>query len=118
MNTTALLIRLLNDPIAREYDLSFVKQFNTGAAPLPEQVVAKLAAMFPRVCLRQAWGMTESTSCLTITPPDLATWANATTVGMVAPGTQLRIVDPDTGNEVGFDQPGEVRHAMQLDLVT
>ncbi|PNP85367.1 hypothetical protein FNYG_01196 [Fusarium nygamai] len=103
-----LLIRLLNDKSAQGYDLSFVKQFNTGAAPLADQVIAQLARKFPNVAVRQAWGMTETTSCLTVTPPDLSTWSNASKVGKLVPGTQIRIVDPDTGEAVPAGSVGEI----------
>lgn len=105
----ALLIRLLNDPVAQEYDLSFLAQFNTGAAPLAEEVIAKLSARFPHVVIRQAWGMTESTSCLTLTPAHLCSWENAAKVGKIVPGTEIRIVDPSTGDEAGAGHAGEVR---------
>ncbi|KAG5808559.1 hypothetical protein H9Q74_002516 [Fusarium xylarioides] len=103
-----LLIRLLNDKSAQGYDLSFVKQFNTGAAPLADQVIAQLARKFPTIAIRQAWGMTETTSCLTVTPPDLSTWGNASKVGKLVPGTEIRIVDPDTGEDVPAGSVGEI----------
>ncbi|KAF5981905.1 phenylacetyl ligase [Fusarium coicis] len=103
-----LLIRLLNDKSAQGYDLSFVKQLNTGAAPLADQVITQLARKFPNVALRQAWGMTETTSCLTVTPPDLSTWSNASRVGKLVPGTQIRVVDPDTGEDVPAGSVGEI----------
>jgi 4-coumarate--CoA ligase len=86
-----------------------VKQFNTGAAPLAQEIVDKLAERFPQVAIRQAWGMTESTSALTLTPPNAQTYANAYTVGAVVPETVLRIVDTETGNEVMEGHSGEVR---------
>ncbi|KAJ9415118.1 hypothetical protein QL093DRAFT_2593562 [Fusarium oxysporum] len=103
-----LLIRLLNDKSAQGYDLSFVKQLNTGAAPLTDQVIAQLARKFPSVAVRQAWGMTETTSCLTVTPPDLSTWSNASKVGKLVPGTEIRVVDPDTGEDVPAGNIGEI----------
>ncbi|CVL03459.1 hypothetical protein FPRO04_09749 [Fusarium proliferatum] len=103
-----LLIRLLNDKSAQGYDLSFVKQFNTGAAPLADQVIAQLVRKFPTVAVRQAWGMTETTSCLTVTPPDLSTWSNASKVGKLVPGTEIRVVDPDTGEDVPAGNVGEI----------
>ncbi|KAF5694265.1 phenylacetyl ligase [Fusarium globosum] len=103
-----LLVRLLNDKSAQGYDLSFVKQLNTGAAPLADQVIAQLARKFPTVAVRQAWGMTETTSCLTVTPPDLSTWSNASKVGKLVPGTEIRVVDPDTGDDVPAGNVGEI----------
>ncbi|OAL33778.1 hypothetical protein AYO20_06954 [Fonsecaea nubica] len=103
-----LLIRLVNDPVAAGYDLRLVKQFNTGAAPLAQEIVDKLAKRFPHIAIRQAWGMTESTSALTLTPPPLQTYENAHTVGAVVPETVLKIVDPETGKEVKEGESGEI----------
>ncbi|CAG9977392.1 unnamed protein product [Clonostachys byssicola] len=102
-----LLIRLLNDKTAQGYDLSHVKQFNTGAAPLTDQVIQQLAKRFPTIRIRQAWGMTETTSCLTLTPPGLMTWANASKAGKLAPGTSVQFVDPETGEIIPTGGTGE-----------
>ncbi|KAH8168586.1 AMP-binding enzyme domain-containing protein [Sarocladium implicatum] len=103
-----LLIRLLNDPFVYAYDLSHVEQFDTGAAPLSQEVIKKLSKRFPKVAIRQSWGMTESTSVLTTTPPGLDTWENAASVGTIVPGTTIRVVDPETGKDVGVDEKGEL----------
>jgi 4-coumarate--CoA ligase len=105
---TALLIRLVNDPIAQDCDFSFVKQFNTGAAPMPQEIVRKLEERFGHIAIRQAWGMTESTSALTLTAPAQQTYENAHTVGSVVPETVLKVVDPENGMEVEEGERGEV----------
>lgn len=104
----ALLIRMVNEEVARKNDLSFVRQLTTGAAPLSPQVIEKLAKDFPQAKLRQAYGMTESCSCLTTTPKDLQVYANADKVGKLVPGTQVKVVDPASGKEVGYGEEGEV----------
>lgn len=91
-----------------QYDLCCVKQFNTGGAPLAPEIIAKLAQAYPKVAIRQAWGMTESCSCLTVTPPIDQTYSNAHTVGKVVAGTQLKVADVETGHEVKLGVPGEV----------
>ncbi|KIV88636.1 hypothetical protein PV10_08302 [Exophiala mesophila] len=96
-----LLIRLVNDPIAASYTLPDVAQFNTGAAPLAKEIIDKLAKRFPHVRIRQAWGMTESTSAITLTPPSEQTYENADRVGKVVPETIVKIIDPE------YEGPGE-----------
>ncbi|KAL2202236.1 acetyl-CoA synthetase-like protein [Sarocladium strictum] len=103
-----LLIRLLHDPAVKNFDLSHVAQFNTGAAPLTQEVINQLAKRFPRVRLRQAWGMTETTACVTQTPIGLMTWEHAHKVGQVVPGTTIRMVDPETEKDVDKGRPGEI----------
>ena len=107
MNSVALLIRLVNDTVVKQYDLSCVKQFNTGAAPLAPKIITKLEQEYPHISIRQAWGMTESCSCITITPPADQSYANAQTVGKVIAGTQLKIVDVHSGADAGLGIPGE-----------
>jgi acyl-CoA synthetase (AMP-forming)/AMP-acid ligase II len=109
---SALLIRLVNDPVAAKYDLPFVQQFNTGAAPLAKEIIDKLAKRFPHIRIRQAWGMTESCSALTLTPPADQTYDRAHTVGKVVPETVIKIIDPEYTGEgekiLGIGQSGEV----------
>ncbi|EXJ56091.1 hypothetical protein A1O7_09022 [Cladophialophora yegresii CBS 114405] len=107
-----LLIRLVNDPVAAKYDLPFVQQFNTGAAPLAREIIEKLVKRFRHIRIRQAWGMTESTSAITLTPPSDQTYENAHTVGKVVPETVVKIIDPECDGEgeivLGVGQSGEV----------
>lgn len=98
----------MNDTEVAGYDLSCVKQFNTGAAPLATEVIAKLAQKYPGVAIRQAWGMTESCGCLTVTPRDSMTYDNAQFVGKAVPGTTLKVIDPESGRQLGFGEVGEV----------
>jgi acyl-CoA synthetase (AMP-forming)/AMP-acid ligase II len=112
-NSLAILIRLVNDPIVKGFDLSKVKQFNTGAAPLSPQVIEKLSQQFPDAVIKQHWGMTESTSCITATPVSLLHNRYAYTVGTIVSSTTIKIVSPETGEEVGLDIPGEVSSSFR-----
>jgi hypothetical protein len=52
--------------------------------------------------------MTESTSCITSTPPKYLPYDYAHTVGVLTPSSVLKIVDLSSGKEVGVGEPGEV----------
>jgi 4-coumarate--CoA ligase len=105
---SALLIRLVNDPVADQYTFSHAKQFNTGAAPMPKEIIHKLATKFPHIAIRQAWGMTESTSALTMTYPHSQTYNKAHMVGQPVPDTIIKVMNPETGKEVADGVDGEV----------
>jgi acyl-coenzyme A synthetase/AMP-(fatty) acid ligase len=107
---------MVNDREVTSYDISCVKQFNTGAAPLAQGVIAKLAKIYPSVAIRQVWGMTESCSCMTVTPRDMMTYANARFMGKVVPGTTLKVVDLESGHELGVNENGEVCHTLIIPL--
>lgn len=102
----------MNDPVAAKYSLEHVQQFNTGAAPLAKEIIDKLAVRFGHIRIRQAWGMTESTSAITLTPPGHQTYDNAHTVGKVVADTVIKIIDPEhegKGEKIlGVGQSGEV----------
>ncbi|KAH8589605.1 4-coumarate:coenzyme A ligase [Bisporella sp. PMI_857] len=103
-----ILIRLVNEPRVKQYNLDHITQFNTGAAPLAPEIIQRLAAAFPSAGIKQGWGMTESTSCITSTPPRFLSPRFAHTVGVAVPNTVLKVVDPASGEELGVDTPGEI----------
>ncbi|RYH17346.1 hypothetical protein EON65_28725 [archaeon] len=64
-----IVLALAKHPLVDQYDLSSVNCFMSGAAPLgPELQVA--AAKRLNTLVKQAWGMTETSPCGTITPDD------------------------------------------------
>ena len=106
-----LAIRLVRDAIVKEYDLSHVRKFSSGAAPLSNEIIQEIHRRFPQAFLRQGYGMTESCSCLVSIPSPLWEFTKdieyGPSVGMICPSTTLKIVD-ENGNELGLNQPGEI----------
>ena len=54
--------------------------------------------------------MTESCSCITAHPPGKYDYKYGHTVGTICASTEVKVVDLD-GNELGINEPGEVRAA-------
>ena len=52
--------------------------------------------------------MTESTSCITATPKEFVNFIHAHTVGKIVGSTQVKIIDVETGEELGHGKLGEV----------
>lgn len=48
-----ILIRLVRDPLVNKYDLSCLRRFSTGAAPLSEEVLHLLKKRFPQTEFKQ-----------------------------------------------------------------
>ena len=48
-----ILIRLVRDPLVNEYDLSHLRRFSSGAAPLSEEIIQLLAQKFPQTGFKQ-----------------------------------------------------------------
>jgi acyl-CoA synthetase (AMP-forming)/AMP-acid ligase II len=77
-----------------------------GGAPLPAAAQRALAARLPGTTVGQAYGLTETT--VGVSMPDRAAGSVPGTVGRIMPSTELRVVDPETGRDLGPGQPGEL----------
>ncbi|KAK2786034.1 hypothetical protein FQN52_008030 [Onygenales sp. PD_12] len=103
-----ILIRLVRDPIVSKYDLSHIRRFSSGAAPLSAEILNQLQQKFPGTGFKQGYGMTESCSCITAHPPDKMSYDYAFRVGSIVANTEVKVIHPDTGAELGYDEPGEI----------
>jgi len=101
-----IYIGLLGLPKFKNADLSFVKGFFSGAAPMALETINELKEATGGDII-EAFGMTESTAVLTLTP-----WRGklkAGSVGVPIPDTDVKIVDIDTGTkEMPTGDEGEV----------
>ncbi len=102
-----ILIRMVRDPIVDNYDLSFLRRFSSGAAPLSEEIINLLKKKFPQTGFKQGYGMTESCSCITAHPPSHYDYKYAHSVGTVVASTTVKIMKED-GTEGGVGEPGEI----------
>ncbi|MFH1150775.1 MAG: long-chain fatty acid--CoA ligase [Actinomycetota bacterium] len=102
----AIFVGLLADPEFRKMDLSFIRGFFSGAAPLAEDTIRDLKALTGATIL-EVYGMTETTPVATITP-----WGGEIkpgTVGCPVPDTDVKIVDLETGREeLPLGETGEI----------
>lgn len=48
-----ILIRMVRDPIVDKYDLSALRRFSSGAAPLSEEIIQQLKKKFPQCGFKQ-----------------------------------------------------------------
>lgn len=101
-----LFISLLNHPEARTCGLHKVKNFNSGGAPLPVEVIEQFEQMSGAM-LREGYGMTE-TSCTASTTPLLAP-RKIGSIGIPVTSTEFKIVDiDDPAKELGINEEGEL----------
>ena len=101
-----IFVGLLNHKPFREMDLSFVKGYFGGAAPLAEDTLNQLRELHGAV-INDVYGATENTAFATCTP-----WKGKVkigTVGVPLPNTDIKIVDLETGNtELKPGKEGEI----------
>jgi long-chain acyl-CoA synthetase len=101
-----IFVGLLNTPEFRKMDLSFIKGFFSGAAPLAADTLQQMKDLTGATML-EVYGLTETTPIATVTP-----WGGKIkpgTVGTPIPSTDVKIVDVDTGKEEQkIGTPGEI----------
>ncbi|RMZ84171.1 hypothetical protein DV738_g576, partial [Chaetothyriales sp. CBS 135597] len=107
-----ILIRLVrDDAIVSQYDLSHVKRWSSGSAPIAPEVIKALQAKFPWTGFRQGYGATESTACITCHPPTHFDFKYATSGGMLVANTEAKVLsldDADGRRELGPGETGEI----------
>lgn len=103
-----ILIRLVRDPIVNKYDLRCVKRWSSGSAPISPGIIKELQKKFPWTGFRQGYGATESTACITCHPPSHYDYKYATTGGLLVANTEAKVLDLDTGKELGIGETGEI----------
>ncbi len=102
-----LLAGLLADhPAATSEALASIRLLGFGGAPSSPEQLAVLARRFPQVVVGQGYGLTELTCVAAVTRLDDPSPVGS--VGRLVPNTELRVVDPDTGEDLSIDQDGEL----------
>lgn len=89
--------RVLDHPDLERYDLSTLRSWPLGGAPLPPTLLERMRTALPQLKergLANTWGMTETGGFMTLaTHADLERFPG--TVGRPYPCVELRIADPD-----------------------
>ncbi|MGE0733185.1 MAG: long-chain-fatty-acid--CoA ligase [Alphaproteobacteria bacterium] len=102
---------LVNHPDIGNYDLSSLRRIDYGAAPMPEAVVRKLLQVLPSVELRQIYGQSEASPCITCNTHEYHALegpkAKLKSAGRALQSVELRIEDAN-GNPLPADRVGEI----------
>ena len=99
-----IVLALAKHPLVDQYDLTSLKQVFSGAAPLSAEL-GEEAAKRINCDVVQGFGMTELSPVSHISPVGRA---KPGTVGITAPNTETRIVDPETGEDQDVGGVGEL----------
>ncbi|WDP91836.1 MAG: long-chain fatty acid--CoA ligase [Desulfobacter sp.] len=101
-----IYVGLLAEDAFLKMDLSFIKGFIAGAAPLPTDVIQRLKDLTGGSMVN-VYGLTEMTPMATASP-----WKGLNkpgTIGVPLPNTDLKLVDLDTATQsVPVGEPGEI----------
>jgi acyl-CoA synthetase (AMP-forming)/AMP-acid ligase II len=105
-----IVVTLLNSKNVPNYDLTSLKTVVSGAAPLGGEIADAFAKLIPGVVMLQAYGNTETSPVvMTAHAHEFAeTPGSVATCGKLLPTYQARVVDTDTGRDVGVGARGEL----------
>ena len=86
------------------HDFGCVNLAVSGAAPLPD-VVAERFERLTGVSIVQGYGQTEASPVVMNNPPG---HTRLNSIGLPLPDTDVRVVDPESGEDVACGEPGEL----------
>jgi long-chain acyl-CoA synthetase len=105
INVPTIFLELLKKPKFRSLDFSNVRWFISGAAPFPAEHLRKFEATVGEGKLIEVLGMTETSPVTTALPRYGKKKAGS--VGIPLPDTEVKLIDPETGEMVAVGEPGE-----------
>lgn len=101
-----IVLALAKHPLVDKYDVSSVRVIGCGAAPLGEEL-EKACSQRLGCDIYQGYGLTEVSGASHVNPAAEST-SKPGSVGPVLPNTLSKIVDTETGAELGPNERGEV----------
>lgn len=93
-------------PDFARFDVSSVQLIAWGGASMPRETLEQLKAICPKLATN--YGMTETSSAITVIEPTDDLDVLADTIGRPRPGIEVRLVD-EVGRVVGAGEPGEIQ---------
>jgi len=100
-----IVLGLAKHPALSDYDLSSIRLVFSGAAPLGEEIQTEVARRLGCAVV-QGYGMTEASPVTHLTPTRGVIKPGS--IGMVVPGTEVKLVDIVTGDALPANREGEV----------
>ncbi|MFH1350967.1 MAG: AMP-binding protein [Pseudomonadota bacterium] len=108
LGTPTIYIELLKHSSFQKHNLSSLRTGLIGAAPSPVQLIEEIIERMGITGLVAGYGMTENSGGTALTqsgdPPEVI----ATTVGKPLPDVEIKIVDPETNQDLGREREGEL----------
>ncbi len=103
-----MFVRELNHPDFDKYDLSSLRTGIMAGAPCPIEVMKRVMNDMHAKEITIAYGLTEASPVITMTKRDDPIEKRVETVGKALPHIDVKIIDPETGEELSPNTPGEL----------
>lgn len=99
----------LEHPRFAEFDLTSLRTGVMAGSLCPEPLMRRVMEQMHLKEMTIAYGLTESSPAITITPRHDSVERRTQTVGKVLPELEVRVVDPQSGEVCPCDTPGELQ---------
>lgn len=103
-----MFIAEMNHPMFDMFDLSSLRTGIMAGSLCPIETMKQVMTKMNCRDIIIVYGLTEASPGMTTTHIDDSPEIRATTVGKELPGVEVKIFDPDTGEELGPNQQGEI----------
>ncbi len=104
----SMLIALIDTPAFIRDDWATLSKGIIGGAPCPMELMRRIVEDIGVSDITVAYGITETSSWITMTHPDDAIELRVSTIGTPLACNEVKIVDPASGQSLGPDQQGEL----------
>ena len=104
-----MFIAQLSHPDFAQFDLKSLRTGIMAGSPCPIEVMREVIDRMGAQRVTIAYGLTEASPVITQTLADDSIERRVSTVGKVLPNVEVRLVDADTGLEVGPGEQGELQ---------
>ena len=103
-----MFIAELDHPDFSRFDLTSLRTGVMAGSPCPSEVMKKVISLMHMREVEICYGMTETSPVSTQTRIDAPLDKRVSTVGVIHPHLEIKIVDPGTGQVVPIGKPGEL----------
>jgi len=103
-----MFIAELERPDFAQYDLTSLRTGVMAGALCPEPLMRRVMKDMHLPEITIAYGLTESSPCITMTPRTASIAQRSQTVGVLLPEVEAKIIDPATGAERSTGERGEL----------
>lgn len=101
-------IAIMEHPEYKKADVSTLRGGIMGGAPCPMEVMKRVVHDMGVGGILVGYGQTEASSWVTLTRPDDPLDLRVSTIGRALPDTEVKIIDPRTGQDLPPGEPGEL----------
>ncbi|NXG61192.1 ACSF2 synthetase, partial [Hemiprocne comata] len=108
LGTPTMYIDMLSQPDFDSYDLSSLRGGVVGGSPVPPEIMKTVITKMNMPEMVVAYGTTENSPVTFMGFPTDSITRRTETVGCIFPHTEAKIEDPETGEPVPLNTPGEL----------